>query len=180
MAEAYRIHPLADRLFAGRGASLRPCPPAERISLRATDDSLAGIGAALGLDLPARPKASASANGVTALWLGPDEWLLIGPEGSGLAGRLAGFNSAVASVVEISHRNTAFTIEGANAEAVLAAGCPQDLSLLKFPVGACSRTILAKAEIVLLREAADRFRVEGWRSFSEYVWNYCVDSAKSA
>ena len=37
------------------------------------------------------------------------------------------------------------------------AGCPQDLSLAAFPVGACSRTILGKVEIVLLRTAEDSF-----------------------
>ena len=52
------------------------------------------------------------------------------------------------------------------------AGCPQDLSLAAFPVGACSRTILGKVEIVLLRTGEDAFRVECWRSFSDYVFTF--------
>ena len=60
------------------------------------------------------------------------------------------------------------------------AGCPQDLSLDAFPVGACSRTILGKVEIVLLRTAEDAFRVECWRSFSDYVWAFLTEAAKDA
>ena len=49
-----------------------------------------------------------------------------------------------------------------------------------FPVGACSRTILGKVEIVLLRTADDAFRVECWRSFSDYVWTFLTEAARDA
>ena len=180
MAEALRMHPLDERLFARPGVVIRPCPSAHRISLRAGPDAVPALSEALGLELPSRPKGSAAANGVAALWLGPDEWMLIGEEGSGIAGRLAAVNGHLFSAVDISHRTTGLTLEGALAATVLASGCPQNLSTETFPAGACSRTVLAKAEIVLWREGRHRFRVECWRSFSDYVWNYCVDAAKSA
>ena len=63
------------------------------------------------------------------------------------------------------------------AEATLNAGCPQDLSLTAFPAGACSRTVLGKIEIVLLRVAEDAFRVECWRSFSDYAYAFLSDAA---
>ena len=59
-------------------------------------------------------------------------------------------------------------------------GCPQDLSLDAFPVGAASRTILGKSEIVLLRTGADAFRVECWRSFSDYVFALLSEAASDA
>ncbi|MGI9402730.1 MAG: sarcosine oxidase subunit gamma family protein, partial [Rhizobiaceae bacterium] len=57
---------------------------------------------------------------------------------------------------------------------------PQNLSIEAFPTGACSRTILGKSEIIIHRETPDRFRIECWRSFSDYVWNFMVDAGKSA
>ncbi|MCG6857787.1 MAG: sarcosine oxidase subunit gamma [Salaquimonas sp.] len=175
-----RIHPLLDRAFATAGLSLAPCGEAERISLRADAETASAIGVMLGLELPKRPKTSASASGLAALWLGPDEWLLIGELGSDLAGRLARVENGTFSAVDISHRNTAILVSGPKAADTLNSGCPQDLSLAAFPVGAASRTLLAKSEIVLLREAENSFRVECWRSFSDYVWKYLVDAAKSA
>ena len=49
-----------------------------------------------------------------------------------------------------------------------------------FPVGACTRTVLAKIEIVLLRTAEDAFRVECWRSFSHYVFEFLGEAAQDA
>jgi sarcosine oxidase, subunit gamma len=180
MAEAVRIHPLENHAFAASGISLLPAPFAERVSLRARPDALGPLSRALGLEPPTAPRASASLNGLAALWLGPDEWLLIAKSGSGLAASLAGIEGGLYSAVDISHRNTAIIVEGHKAASVINSGCPQDLSLAAFPVGACARTLLAKSEVVLYRQGANKFRVECWRSFSNYVWHYLVDAAKSA
>ncbi|MGO4843124.1 sarcosine oxidase subunit gamma, partial [Rhizobiaceae sp. 2RAB30] len=80
----------------------------------------------------------------------------------------------------ISHRNVAISVTGPAAAASVNAGCPQDMSLTAFPVGAASRTILGKVEIVLLRTAEDTFRVECWRSFSDYVFTFLSEAARDA
>ncbi|TIM60713.1 MAG: sarcosine oxidase subunit gamma, partial [Mesorhizobium sp.] len=74
----------------------------------------------------------------------------------------------------------AISVIGPAAAATINSGCPQDLSLDVFPVGAASRTILGKAEIVLLRTATDAFRVECWRSFSDYVFTFLSEAAGDA
>jgi sarcosine oxidase subunit gamma len=63
---------------------------------------------------------------------------------------------------------------------VLNGGCPLDLDPSAFPAGAATRTVFGKAEIVLLREADDRFRVECWRSFSDYVFGLLEAAARDA
>jgi sarcosine oxidase subunit gamma len=169
--------------FAGRealagGVRLSILPPAERISLRAPAASVAALSSGLGLELPVRPKTSATSSARTALWLGPDEWLVIDQTGDPLADCAA--VTELHSAVGISHRNVAVSVSGPGAEATLSAGCPQDLSLGSFPVGACSRTILGKVEVVLLRTAADSFRGECWRSFLAYVYAFLVEAAADA
>jgi len=84
------------------------------------------------------------------------------------------------SATDVSHRNIAILVSGSGAAAAINAGCPQDLSLNAFPVGACSRTIFGKIEIVLLRTAEDAFRVEVWRSFSEYAFGLLAEGARDA
>lgn len=165
--------------LSARGARISMLPPAERISLRTRGASVAALSKALGVTLPQKPKASAAKGARTALWLGPDEWLVIDEAGKDPGADCAKV-SALHSAVGISHRNIAISIEGPGAEATLAAGCPQDLSLLVFPVGACSRTILGKVEIVVLRTAENAFRVECWRSFSDYVFTFLSEAARDA
>jgi sarcosine oxidase subunit gamma len=61
---------------------------------------------------------------------------------------------------------------------VLAAGCPLDLEADAFPVHMCTRTMLAKAEIVLWRTGAEEFRLEVWRSFAAYVSQFLAEAAR--
>ncbi|MCJ8521331.1 sarcosine oxidase subunit gamma [Pseudorhizobium tarimense] len=167
----------------GRAASVSiiPAAPAERVSLRARPEDVTALSSALELELPTKPKTSATNNMRTALWLGPDEWLVIG-DGEGESGLMAACaaSGVLCSAVDVSHRNTAIWVEGAGAAAAINAGCPLDLSLKAFPVGACTRTIFGKVEIVLLRTGEESFRVEVWRSFSDYAYALLAEGALDA
>lgn len=170
---------LAGQELSATGVTLAVLPPAERISLRAPDASVAALSKALGVTLPQKPKTSAAKAGRTALWLGPDEWLVIDEVGKDPLADCAEV-TVLHSAVGISHRNVAISVTGPAAAATINSGCPQDLSLDAFPVGAASRTILGKVEIVLLRTASDAFRVECWRSFSDYVFTFLSEAARDA
>lgn len=180
MAEALmiteRAHPLAGRRAAGADVEVLAAPPASRTSLRCGTDAMGAVSKALGLKLPDRPKTSSAKGSRAALWLGPDEWLVIDDKADPMTD-LAGVYMPH-SAVDISHRNTAMVVHGANAADLIAHGCPQDLSLEAFPVGACSRTVLGKAEIVLYRPKTGRFHIEVWRSFSDYVFTFLADAAR--
>jgi sarcosine oxidase, subunit gamma len=60
-------------------------------------------------------------------------------------------------------------VSGPHAATILSGACPLDLDLAEFPVGMCTRSVLAKADIVLWRTGASAFHLEAWRSFSGYV-----------
>ncbi|WP_420961179.1 sarcosine oxidase subunit gamma [Brucella sp. IR073] len=159
--------------------SILPAEPAFRISLRARTDAVDALSMALGVELPTKPKTTVTAGTRSALWLGPDEWLVIDTGSNDPAADLARTN-ILHSAVDISHRNTAILVSGPAAEATINAGCPQDLSLAAFPVGAVSRTVLGKIEIVLWRTGEDAFRIECWRSFSDYAFTFLSEAAKGA
>lgn len=179
IATAVRSSIFAGREYSAEGAKLAVLAPAHRLALRAPEKSVAALSKALGLKLPASPKSSATKGSRTALWLGPDEWLVI-DEGAKDPLADCAMVKALHSAVGISHRNVGIAVVGPGAANVVNAGCPQDLSLAAFPVGACSRTILGKVEIVLLRTADDAFRVECWRSFSDYVFTFLTEAARDA
>ncbi|WP_296738946.1 sarcosine oxidase subunit gamma [Mesorhizobium sp.] len=176
---AERRPALAGRTLSAPGVKVEMLPPAERVSLRAPRGSLAELSKALGVTLPEKPKTSASKGGRIAMWLGPDEWMIIDEAGNDPLADCAKV-TVLHSAVGISHRNVAIAVTGPAAAATVNSGCPQDLSQDAFPVGAASRTILGKSEILLLRTAADTFRVECWRSFSDYVFTLLSEAAGDA
>jgi sarcosine oxidase subunit gamma len=112
----------------------------------------------LGLPLPRVACRSASRHGTHALWLGPDEWLLLADKPLTMRG-----------LIDISHRQVALRLSGPHAASALNMGCPLDLDPGVLPVGACTRTLFGKADIVLWRVAAQTFHIEVARSFAPYV-----------
>lgn len=176
MEAAERQGPLDGRMAGSAGVAIAPAAPAFRFILRAAGESLPELGRALGLELPTQPKTSrTAASGRMALWLGPDEWLVIDEKANPMAD-LAGLD-LTHSAVDVSHRNTAIKIAGRGARATLEAGCPQDLSDRAFPLEACSRTVLGKIEVVILRTGANSYRIECWRSFADYAFSFLADAA---
>ncbi|OLP61015.1 sarcosine oxidase subunit gamma [Xaviernesmea oryzae] len=175
-ATAARRPALAAHASGAARASLTPAGPATRLSLRAKPEAVPALSAALGLDLPTQPKRAARQGERHALWLGPDEWLVIDESEAPLLQALDGAG-VLHSAVDISHRNAAILVSGAGAAAVLNSGCPLNLSPAVFPIGACARTVLSKAEIVLYRTGETDFRVECWRSFAPYVLAVLAEAA---
>jgi sarcosine oxidase subunit gamma len=159
---------------------LRSLPAACRWVLRGGEEVRAAAQATLGLAVPAQACRAGVAGEHAALWLGPDEWLLIAPLAqSGLATHLErALSPWPHSLVDVSHRQVALVVQGAAAPTLLASGCPLNLEAAAFPVGMCTRTMLAKAEVLLWRLGACEFRIEVWRSFAPYVSQYLAEAAR--
>jgi len=159
-------------------AAIRRLPQFARRILRCRPHDIEAPSKIIGLALPRAAYGSASLGGRHALWLGPDEWLIL-DEAAG-ADRLACAGKPLAEIgaafVDIGHRQLAFAITGSEVETWLASGCPLDLSPAVFPVGACSRTVFHKAEIVLWRTGIRCFHLEVWRSFATYVETLLTDA----
>jgi sarcosine oxidase subunit gamma len=176
---------MPDLTHARRGppltASLRvqSLPAATRYVLRGGPPVREAAEQALALRIPQSPCRAARDGERAALWLGPDEWLLIAPQGSAtaLAGALSEpLHALPHSLVDVSHRQVALAVSGPQAATLLAAGCPLDLDPRSFPVDRCTRTMLARAEIVLWRSAMEVFRIEVWRSFAGYVSAFLAEA----
>jgi sarcosine oxidase subunit gamma len=173
-----RLGPLA----AHQAISVTQLGPAARFSFRGGEAATTALGKAFGC-VPRHEACRAAVDrDRAALWLGPDEWLLIAPE-SETASLFATLGEALIgephSLVDISHRNVGFDIMGEAAPAVLNAGCPLDFDPETFPTGMCTRTVLAKAEVVLWRLSTHRFRLEAWRSFAPYVLAFLTQAAEN-
>ncbi len=161
---AERMHPLAAIVAASLDAAdvqLTLSPPAQRLIVH-------GDASGLGLAIP--DASCATVGGERALlWLGPDEFLLLSPEGVESLPALG--------AVDVSHRDVGIGVTGTRAPWVINAFCALDLHHSVFPIGMCTRTAFGKSEIMLWRTAADTFRIEVARSFAPYVWA-CLDEAR--
>jgi sarcosine oxidase subunit gamma len=169
---------LARTRSVGAAVEMFVAPPRAKLVLRCRQEAAAAAGRIFGVLLPHTACRAAVAGNRAALWLGPDEWLLLAEDGDAEAisgqieAALAGIHY---SCVDVSHRSCGLAVKGPHAAAVINHGCPLDLSHASFPVGMCTRTLFYKSEIILWRVETHAYHVEIERSFAPYVWNMLIE-----
>ena len=103
-----------------------------------------------------------------AIWLGPDVWLALG-------GRESDYPEAHAAV-DVSANRVCLELSGPGAADVLARGCALDLHPSVFPPGRCAQTLVARAQVILLRTGDDTFRLLVRPSFAPYLRAWLRDA----
>jgi sarcosine oxidase subunit gamma len=145
-------------------------PPVARFNLRIAPADLAVASKVIGLTLPTKIGQGAQNADRGAYCLGPDEWLLHTAEADQQA-IVAAFDKVRSktphSLVVISDREMTIGITGPAVAELLSVACPLDLS--RVPVGGAKRTVFDYAQVVLIRDSEDAFRLEVWRSFVPHV-----------
>ncbi|MFP7675004.1 sarcosine oxidase subunit gamma, partial [Marivita sp. S0852] len=145
-------------------------PPVARFNLRIAPADLAKASAAFGLDLPGKIGQGSRKDTRAAYCIGPDEWLLHAAEEDQQA-IVSAFDAlrddTAHSLVVISDREVTIELTGPSAADLLSVGCPLDLS--RIPAGSAKRTVFDYAQITLIRDAEDTFRIEVWRSYLPHV-----------
>ena len=148
--------------------------------------AMARVAAALTAPLPTAPNTvSTAADGEgNVLWLGPDEWLVVGREGSAAAApaietavRTAAAPAFV-TTVDVSANRVVLEIAGPRARQLLAFGCAIDLDPVSFGPGRCAQTLLARAGVIVWQtDDAPTFRLLVRPSFVAYVMAWLDDAA---
>lgn len=178
-----RISPLGD--WAPRlpsGLTARELPFLTQLTLRVTPGSAAAtaVEGYLGYALPGACRAHLDTE-VNALWLGPDEWLLVAPPGRATE-LTAGLRSAIgeefATVTDTSAQRTVLALSGPLLPEILSQGCALDLAADKADAGTCHTTLLAQAGVTLVvREAGP---LAAWllvrSSFAGYLAAWLADA----
>jgi sarcosine oxidase subunit gamma len=141
-----------------------------RFSLRALAESRELASDCFGCALPPRIGGLAVSKDRVAVCLGPDEWLLLAPsaDGAKIAAQFAAGLQETHSLVDVSHREVGIKVTGTAAELALAAACALDLE--SMPASSATRTILDKAQVVLIKHSPIRYRIEVWQSYASHVW----------
>ena len=181
------LEELADHLAAADEAPARvrlsEVPFLTQLTLRVAPSTAAATAAgyALGTPLPMAPNTTSVAGEVQILWMGPDEWLVIGPTElrARLRARLEGaFAGEHATVVDVSAHRTVIEVAGSDARELLMKGCAVDLHPRAFEPGRCAQTTLARAQVVLLaRTPEPAYWVFVRASFAEYVAEWLLDAS---
>lgn len=163
---------------SGDAVTLREVPFLTQVNVRADD------AAARALGLPREPNTTRAATPSpaggerTLVWLGPDEWLVVAPDGEAgvIARELEAREAGWVSTVDLSANRTAIEVAGPRVRDLLAAGCSLDLHPRAFGPGRCAQTMLARAQVILEARGDDAFRLFVRGSFAVYLATWLIDA----
>ncbi|KKD03119.1 sarcosine oxidase subunit gamma [Streptomyces sp. WM6386] len=152
------------------------------VRLDAKGTAAEAVGLALDLQLPLQPNTVVRTGELTVLWLGPDEWLLVGPPGSEreLESRIrTAAGDEPVSVTDVSAQRTTLLVAGPRAHDLLAHGCSLDLHPRSFGSGRCAQTTLGRTQVIVVARADSRagFWVLVRSSFAGYLTDWLLDAA---
>lgn len=191
MPEPARSSPLtryAEHFAAvGGHVGIREIPFQTQINFRGNPDDVGVtdvVREVVGCDLPTTAN-TVLRNGrgdQSILWLGPNEWLIVGREGLGVGAELMnGFSDHHVSVLDVSANRAIIELSGLGVREVLAKGCSLDLHLREFTKDRCAQTLLAQVQIILEQtDAAPTFRIYVRPSFSRYLVDWLLNAVASS
>jgi len=155
--------------LAERSADLGRVGARELAFLSQIDVRVDPAGAAT-LGFPTDPN-TATSGGRDVLWLGPDEWLIVGVPGATTAimheleASLSGLHC---SVVDVSANRAVIELAGPSRHDLLSSACPIDLHPRSWDDGRCAQSVFGAAQ-VLLHEREEVTRLFVRPSFADYV-----------
>jgi len=185
MAELYFESPLS-HVAAPQGLSvdLREITGRGMIDLRGLTSNakfMAAAKAALGVDLPKKPRTSASWGDIKVLWLSIDQWLVLCPRAKA-AELLDGLRQALGSIhslaADVSDMRAIIRLEGEGSREVLMKGCSLDLLGGAYIPGTVRRMRFAEIAALLHVVEEEVFDIYVFRSYADYAWEFLLATAR--
>ena len=173
---AHRLNDLSGvGVRTGGGVIIEHVPFLAQVDVR-LDAALAGQAP---YPLPITPNTVWEDGPRAALWLGPDEWLVLGQPGAGpeIVGELeAALDGSHGSIVDVSANRVALELSGSRAKEVLSKGCALDLHPRMWRSGLCAQTMIARAQVIL-HERSDTTGILVRPSFADYLVDWLIDAS---
>lgn len=164
--------------------ALREIPGRGMVDLRglATDRKfMSSAKSVLGFDLPKAPRTSTSWGDMKALWLSPDQWLILcpGDKAQALTEQLTTTLKTIHSLaVNVSDMRAIIRLEGEHARTTVMKGTSIDLMHDDYPAGTIRRMKFAEVGALLHIVEQDVIDVYVFRSYADYAWAFLLKAAR--
>jgi sarcosine oxidase subunit gamma len=151
-----------------------------------TKNFITTAGKHLDMILPIEANTSTSSETLTALWLSPDEWMLISNNTvskdtntyvveNNLIKNISKVN--LGAVTDVSDQFVMINIKGSKIFDLFATGSPFNFNKFKNKKGSVVQTILSHIDVIIYLTGINEVNLLVRRSFSEHLYSWLNDSA---
>ena len=169
------------------GLSIREISPIMKLNLRGKKrEFFTTVGKNLNMILPTEANTSTTSDKLTAIWLSPDEWMIVSNE---LVNKDTNkyelyeilFNSIsktnLGAVIDVTDQFVQLEPKGKNIYEIFSAGCPFNFNEFKEKIGSTTQTVLNHIDVILHHKEENVVNLFVRRSFAEHLWSWIEDSA---
>ena len=182
---SYKTSIKEDRSYSD--LEMKEIKPIMKLIIRGkTKDFITAIGKNLNMILPTEANTSTSGEALTALWLSPDEWMLISNKTisedtntyeveDSLISNISKTN--LGAVTDVSDQFVMINIKGSKVFDLFATGSPFNFNEFKNKKGSVVQTILSHIDVIIHLTEINDVNLLVRRSFSEHLHSWLNDSA---
>ena len=165
--------------------SIKEISPVIKINLRGKKrEFLTNIGKNLNMILPTEANTSTTSDKLTAIWLSPDEWMIVSNE---LVSKDTNkyelqemlFNSisktTLGATVDVTDQFVQFDLKGENVYEIFSAGSPFNFNEFKEKKGSTTQTVLNHVDVILQHKDQNIVNLFVRRSFAEHLCSWIED-----
>ena len=169
------------------GLSIREISPIMKLNLRGKKrEFFTTVGKNLNMILPTEANTSTTSDKLTAIWLSPDEWMIVSNE---LASKDTNkyqlyemlFNSIskmnLGAVIDVTDQFVQLELKGKNIYEIFSAGCPFNFNEFQEKKGSTTQTVLNHVDVILHHKEENVVNLFVRRSFAEHLCSWIEDSA---
>ncbi len=167
--------------------SVKEVSPVMKINLRGKKrEFLTNVGKNLNMILPTEANTSSISDKLTAIWLSPDEWMIVSNENINkdtnkyeLYELL--FNSIsktnLGAVVDVTDQFVQLELKGENIYEIFSAGSPFNFNEFKEKKGSTTQTVLNHIDVIIQNKDENIVNLFVRRSFTEHLCSWIEDCA---
>ena len=165
--------------------SVKEISPVMKINLRGKKrEFLTNIGKNLNIILPTEANTSTMSDKLTAIWLSPDEWMIVSNEFLNkdsnkyelyeiLFNRISKTN--LGAVIDVTDQFVQLELKGKNIYEIFSSGCPFNFNEFKEKKGSTAQTVLNHVDVILHHKDENVVNLFVRRSFAEHLYNWIED-----
>ena len=166
---------------------MKEIKPVMKLIIRGkTKNFITAIGKNLNMLLPIKANTSTSGEVLTALWLSPDEWMLLSNKTvsddtntyeaeDNLINNISKVN--LGAITDVSDQFVMINIKGSKVFDLFATGSPFNFNEFKDKKGSVVQTILSHIDVIIYHTEINEVNLLVRRSFSEHLYSWINDSA---
>ena len=165
--------------------SVKEISPIMKINVRGKKrEFLTNIGKNLNMILPIEANTSTTSDKLTAIWLSPDEWMivsndLVSKETNKYQLNEILFNSIsktnLGAVIDVTDQFVQLELKGKNIYEIFSSGSPFNFNEFKNKKGSTTQTVLNNIDVILHHKEENVVNLFVRRSFSEHLFNWIED-----